>query len=105
MGLQAGRPGQQAGQQKGRPQQAASSSTTPVHMLVPPPPPQEPGAEPPRLVEEFFQGLVQEEHEHPDDWDPEIHGQIYPGKGSSPQAYFQRMAEKVKPKGVKKERR
>ncbi|CAL1143731.1 unnamed protein product [Cladocopium goreaui] len=99
LGLQAGRPGQQAGQQKGRPQQAASSSTTPVHMLVPPPPPQEPGAEPPRLVEEFFQGLVQEEHEHPDDWDPEIHGQIYPGKGSSPQAYFQRMAEKGQAKG------
>lgn len=50
-------------------------------------------------MEEFFQGLVQEEHEHSDDWDPETHGQIYPGKGTPPPAYFQRMAEKGQAKG------
>eukprot|EP00435_Cladocopium_sp_Y103_P023061 s635_g5.t1 len=77
----------------------ASSSQAPTNMLIPPPPPTEPGAEPPRLVEEFMGSVMQEPTEHPEDWDEETHGPIGPGKGEPPAAYFQRMAEKGGYKG------
>eukprot|EP00435_Cladocopium_sp_Y103_P074131 s194_g47.t1 len=79
--------------------QSASSSTTPAPMLLPPPPPKEPGAETPRLAEEFLGSVVQEPIEHPDDWDEETHGPIGPGKGSPPEAYFRRLQEKGKKGG------
>eukprot|EP00435_Cladocopium_sp_Y103_P030626 s4518_g7.t1 len=77
----------------------ASSSQAPANLLIPPPPPTEPGAEPPRLVEEFLGSVMQEPTEHPEDWDEETHGPIGPGKGEPPAAYFQRMAEKGGHKG------
>ena len=55
----------------------------------------EPGREPGTLIEDIAMAVpVLEEPTHPDDWDPETHGDIPCGKGEPPAAYFQRMAEK-----------
>ena len=55
----------------------------------------QPGEEPGTWMEDFLaQPVVVEEVQHPEDWDPEIHGDIPAGKGSPPEAYFRRMAEK-----------
>ena len=52
----------------------------------------EPGEEPGTLVEDISSATaVMEEPQHPDDWDPETHGDIPLGKGEPPAAYFQRM--------------
>ena len=45
----------------------------------------QPGEEPGTWMEDFLaQPVVVEEVQHPEDWDPEIHGDIPAGKGSPP---------------------
>ena len=56
---------------------------------------EEPAQEPGTLMEDISMAVpVMEEPTHPEDWDPETHGDIPCGKGEPPAAYFQRMAEK-----------
>ncbi len=61
------------------------------------PPANEPSQEPGTFQESFLAGgvVVVEDIQHPEDWDPEVHGDIPIGKGCPPQSYFQR-AEKGK---------
>ncbi len=60
----------------------------------------QPGEEPGTWVEDFaLQPIIVEEIQHSEDWDPETHGDIPVGKGSPPEAFFRRMAEKGKGKG------
>lgn len=55
----------------------------------------EPGEEPGTLYEDIAGATaIMEEVQHPDDWDPETHGDIPCGKGEPPAAYFERRAEK-----------
>lgn len=68
------------------------------------PPGQEPSHEPGTFREEFLAGgvVMVEEVQHPEDWDPEIHGDIPIGKGCPPESYFLREKGKGgKPSGVK----
>ena len=59
----------------------------------------EPGGEPGTFLEDFTPGAtVFEGYIHPEDWTPETHGDIMPGKGEPPPSYFG-----VRPKGGKKE--
>ena len=56
---------------------------------------QEPGEEPGTWTEDFVRGpIIIEEVQHPEDWDPEVHGDIPSGKGSPPESYFRRMEGK-----------
>ena len=51
--------------------------------------PEEPGGEPGTFQEDFVSGAtVFEGYTHPDDWTPETHGDILPGKGEPPPSYF-----------------
>ena len=60
----------------------------------------EPGEEPGTWTEDFMQGpIIVEEVQHPEDWDPETHGDIPSGKGSPPASYFRRLREEGKGMG------
>ena len=64
----------------------------------------EPGKEPGTWMEDFIRGpIIAEEIQHPDDWDPETHGDIPAGKGSPPPAYFERMKGRGKGRGKDEE--
>ena len=65
---------------------------------------QEPGEEPGTWTEDFVRGpIIAEEVQHPEDWDPETHGDIPSGKGSPPEAYFRRLRGKGKGKEEEEE--
>ena len=65
---------------------------------------QEPGEEPGTWTEDFVRGpIIAEEVQHPEDWDPETHGDIPSGKGSPPEAYFRRIRGKGKGKEEEEE--
>ena len=66
----------------------------------------EPSQEPGTFQEAFLAGgvVVVEDIQHPEDWDPEIHGDIPAGKGSPPESFFRREREREgKGKGGKTE--
>ena len=59
--------------------------------------PVEPGQEPGTWREDIAGAVaIAEEIQHPEDWDPETHGDIPAGKGEPPAAYFRRQKGKGK---------
>jgi len=55
----------------------------------------EPGQEPGTFREDFISGaVVFEGYTHPETWDPEVDGEIYPGKGEPPPWFFEKKERK-----------
>jgi len=60
----------------------------------------EPGQEPGTFREDFISGaVVFEGYTHPETWDPEVDGEIYPGKGEPPPWFFEEKGKKGGKKG------